>query len=101
MIIPEGCHRVAAGGESIAPLPGCGFRGHGVRWCRCAQPPATPCDASGIQTTAGGGGDGEWFDHKQQFLYFFPLPQGQEALRVILAGIWMTLSGLVVFLMRR
>ncbi len=37
--------------------------------------------------------------HRQQFLYFFPLPQAQGALREIFGGMLMMLSGLAVFLM--
>ena len=37
--------------------------------------------------------------HKQQFLYFFPLPQAQGALREIFGALRMMLSDLVVVLM--
>ena len=38
---------------ALASLPGCvGFWGTANRWCRSAQPPATPSDASGIHRPA-------------------------------------------------
>ena len=37
-----------------APLPGCGLLASSIRWCRCAQPPATSSNPSGITRCASG-----------------------------------------------
>jgi len=37
--------------KSMAPHPGCRFREILIRWCRCAQPPATRLNASSISVT--------------------------------------------------